>query len=1084
MPPSITVRFGGNLDDLKKALKEGKVLVENTSSSMDKLASKLSGAKAKADADVWVGAIRKIGDATKLTAADQERANKVMERAIAYYKAAGKEVPAEIRKIADATKDAATKHESLGAAVGKNIAAYAAGFATLATAKRLLSEVGQFVGESVTAYAAQETAIKKMTTALVAQGAATPGVVRQNKELASQIQRTTVYSDELILEMQALLVEVGNVAPTEMGKALTAATDLASGLGVDLRTATMLVGKAFAGETGTLKRYGIVLDETELKTKGVAAVLDAVNEKFGGQAAAQLDTYTGRVQSMANAWDDVKESIGKVIATSGAIQGFLADTTRAFQQFADDAERDNLTRAIANRLMSSGVPMLMGQGAALSTLDLMFGSTNAPPGGGQRFNYDISLDPVRSRQEVDKARLAAESARKAADAAKQAAEAAARFRASVSAMPGVYGMPGYMMPAILGEDERLARMQELRNPELPAYSWANWLSAKATPSAGKPTDAPVAPTEASVWAGTLSGIIPTLRSAFEGGGGLSGALQSIGTGVNAGFGMSLMQGPLGQSLATGIQNIFGQKAATLFGQNAGALGGLLGAGTGALGSYLSGKDSGLAKAAGGALSMVGTGAMIGSVIPGLGTAAGAAIGAAVGAIKSLLGKKPGKILGENADKDIANLQAELKSTYGSLDKIRELGKAVGVDLAAAWGDKNVKGLEHFKGLTEDFAKALEQAQTRLDTITKHGLLLDAKSAAFLKTQGPEAIAAFVSGQSARGVSAAQALAGGSITSQGAAAGIGAGVAGIAAQLLESGATPQEMIDQLGPAIDVLREKFAKAGLDGGAAFNEIARQVAYLKDEAVAPLITSAQGAADLMTVLANTGRLDQEAFAGLAQQVSDTAAQLTQAGKGGEEMGRALAPQLQRVWELQQQFGFEVDASTQALIDQGIQAGRVGEQFKGPADKMLSAIDKLVERMGDFIDTILGVPKAVSQIPGSIEIDANVNYQARKGPIIDGAGPDAEVVPAMARGGIVTRPTFALIGEAGPEAVVPLSRLAGAGGTASSPVEINFTISAIDRAGVDDFIQREAIPAIVAATRGNVRKVRTQLRDALGVEG
>jgi hypothetical protein len=31
---------------------------------------------------------------------------------------------------------------------------------------------------------------------------------------------------------------------------------------------------------------------------------------------------------------------------------------------------------------------------------------------------------------------------------------------------------------------------------------------------------------------------------------------------------------------------------------------------------------------------------------------------------------------------------------------------------------------------------------------------------------------------------------------------------------------------------------------------------------------------------------------------------------------------------------------------------------------------------------------------------------------------------PAMAAGGIVTRPTLALIGEAGPEAVVPLSQM------------------------------------------------------------
>lgn len=56
-------------------------------------------------------------------------------------------------------------------------------------------------------------------------------------------------------------------------------------------------------------------------------------------------------------------------------------------------------------------------------------------------------------------------------------------------------------------------------------------------------------------------------------------------------------------------------------------------------------------------------------------------------------------------------------------------------------------------------------------------------------------------------------------------------------------------------------------------------------------------------------------------------------------------------------------------------------------------------------------------------------------GPISIGRMGDAEetgralAVPAMAQGGIVTSPTLALIGEAGPEAVVPLSKMGQMGG-------------------------------------------------------
>jgi phage-related protein len=46
--------------------------------------------------------------------------------------------------------------------------------------------------------------------------------------------------------------------------------------------------------------------------------------------------------------------------------------------------------------------------------------------------------------------------------------------------------------------------------------------------------------------------------------------------------------------------------------------------------------------------------------------------------------------------------------------------------------------------------------------------------------------------------------------------------------------------------------------------------------------------------------------------------------------------------------------------------------------------------------------------------------------------------IPRLAKGGIVNRPTLALIGEAGPEAVVPLSR--GTGGSRGGDVHITFT--------------------------------------------
>ncbi|HXG69526.1 MAG TPA: hypothetical protein VNJ04_02825 [Gemmatimonadaceae bacterium] len=189
------------------------------------------------------------------------------------------------------------------------------------------SALTAFVGDSVASFAAAEVAQKRLTTALRTQGGDVPRLADQYGALAAQFQRTTTFSDDLITEMQALLVQVGNVAPSEMQKALKAATDLSSGLGVDLRAATMLVGKAFEGETVALKRYGLVIDDAKLAAEGIQPVLDAIQAKFGGQAAAEIETYSGKVAQLANAWDDVKESVGKSIVDDALLIRAIKEIT-------------------------------------------------------------------------------------------------------------------------------------------------------------------------------------------------------------------------------------------------------------------------------------------------------------------------------------------------------------------------------------------------------------------------------------------------------------------------------------------------------------------------------------------------------------------------------------------------------------------------------------------------------------------------------------------------------------------------------------------------------------------------------------
>lgn len=198
------------------------------------------------------------------------------------------------------------------------------------------------------------------------------------------------------------------------------------------------------------------------------------------------------------------------------------------------------------------------------------------------------------------------------------------------------------------------------------------------------------------FAGGFSGLFTGIAGGGGAGGSAAGMAASLlgGRGAMPGASGSL----IGPEAGTGQMLMTGTGGGTNWGAIAG--GGMMAIG-GAVGLYQS-LQSG--SKSGAALSGASMGAGIGTMIaPGVGTAIGAGLGAIGGFAASLFG---GNSAGRQADQDataqIKALQAELLSTHGSLDRIRELGHQVGVDLAGAWGDQSRAGLEHFQGLLEQF----------------------------------------------------------------------------------------------------------------------------------------------------------------------------------------------------------------------------------------------------------------------------------------------------------------------------------------------------------------------------------------------
>ena len=143
-------------------------------------------------------------------------------------------------------------------------------------------------------------------------------------------------------------------------------------------------------------------------------------------------------------------------------------------------------------------------------------------------------------------------------------------------------------------------------------------------------------------------------------------------------------------------------------------------------------------------------------------------------------------------------------------------------------------------------------------------------------------------------------------------------------------------------------------------------------------------------------------------------------------------------------------------------------EIWTGIQTKFKSVTDALVSTFRSVKRTILsiwdgmvsGIKGAINSVIGSINgfirsINAiKIRVPGVDIPLVGRVGgfsvgmPNIPEIPSLAKGGIVNRPTLAMLGESGPEAVVPLGRGRGAGMT------INLVING-DINGFDDFQQK-----------------------------
>lgn len=181
--------------------------------------------------------------------------------------------------------------------------------------------VGKAISSVIKAYGKQEEAIAKLNAALRASGLFTEKASKSLQEYAKALQATTKFGDEEILSAEAMLATF-KLTESTIKEIIPLVLDMAAATGQDLQSAAILMGKAAVGVTGTLSRYGVIVDKADLKSRGLAAVLDEVRKNFGGTAEAVAKKGIGPLKQFGNLVGDVSESIGAklIVGLNSAIE--------------------------------------------------------------------------------------------------------------------------------------------------------------------------------------------------------------------------------------------------------------------------------------------------------------------------------------------------------------------------------------------------------------------------------------------------------------------------------------------------------------------------------------------------------------------------------------------------------------------------------------------------------------------------------------------------------------------------------------------------------------------------------------------
>ena len=208
---------------------------------------------------------------------------------------------------------------------------------------------------AVKAFDQQAKAIAQVEAGLKSTGGQVGYTSKQLQKMASDLQSKTLFGDEEILkDATAQLLTFTNITGEQFAQSQQAALDLATRLDGDLKSASIMLGKALndpVANLSAMSRAGIQFSEDQKEVikalaeggnmaEAQSIILEELSRQYGGSAEAAAKAGTGGLKQLQNAFGDLQEEFGKVIMDflPPVIDG-LKNMLAAFQNLGPEAKK-------------------------------------------------------------------------------------------------------------------------------------------------------------------------------------------------------------------------------------------------------------------------------------------------------------------------------------------------------------------------------------------------------------------------------------------------------------------------------------------------------------------------------------------------------------------------------------------------------------------------------------------------------------------------------------------------------------------------------------------------------------------------